>query len=176
MNSETTNVDKRKGLCYDAGEVATLWQSWANRRRNDYSPDTLKRPGTRDTADPRLRAWLWVEGFFVTHIEFAYDRPFWLLGVPPDTLLAAFEAWYKEHPLRRQLSADDVRSVSRDFEPITVEDAAAHLGCTPRAIQHAAKHGALMAWKPRGMCWHTNRYQLAKWKAENPQGRPRRGS
>lgn len=165
-----------KGVIYDAYEVALLWQSWANRRRNDYSPDTLRRPGTRDSADPRLRAWLWVESFFTTHFEFAYDRPFWLLGVPSDALLAAFGAWYEKHPLRRQLSADDVQSVARDFEPITIAEACIELKCSRNALQKAAKHGALHAWKPKGMVWHTNRYQLAKWKAENPQGGVRAGA
>lgn len=163
-------MGKSKGLIYEPHEVAYLWQSWANRRRTDYSPDTLKRTGTRDTSDPRLRAWLWVESFFVSHIEFAYDRPFWLLGIPSDSLLSAFAAWYETHPLRRQLSADDVRSVNRDFEPITIAEACEELKCSRDSLQKAAKHGALFAWKPKGMVWHTNRYWLTKWKAENPFG------
>lgn len=185
MNTETTHVDKKpNGICYEPGEVAYLWQSWANRRRTDYNPDTLKRPGTRDTADPRLRAWLWVESFFVAHPVWCESRriiidgnpvmdnprAWWLFGVPPDDLLAAWGAWYKEHPLRRQLSADDVQSVNKDFLPITIAEACEELKCSRDSLQKAAKHGALFAWRPKGMVWHTNRYWLTKWKAENPHG------
>lgn len=189
MNTETTHVDKKpNGICYEPGEVAYLWQSWANRRRTDYNPDTLKRPGTRDTADPRLRAWLWVESFFVAHPVWCESRrviidgkpvmdnprAWWLFGAPPDDLLAAWGAWYKEHPLRRQLSSDEVQGVSKDFVPITIAEACEISKRLQPSISRAIKDGHLNAWRPKGLGWHTNRYWLDKWVTEHPQGRPRK--
>lgn len=164
----------RKGFTYTSSEVVSLWVSWCNRSMRDYNPDTLSRPGTRDTVDPRQRAWMWVESWFRSHLVFAYDRPFWLLGIPSVESVAAFDAWYKEHPLPRLLSGDQVQSVARDFEALTVAEAAEYLKCSHDAIQLGAKHGKLVAWRPKGMGWHTNRFWLDKWKAEHPAHRPRK--
>lgn len=165
---------KAKGFTYSAQEVVSLWVSWCNRSMRDYNPDTLSRPGTRDTVDPRQRAYMWVESFFRSHIVLAYDRAHWLLGIPSVESAQAFDAWYKEHPLPRLLSGDQVASLAEDFKPMTASEAAAHLKCTPRAIQLGAKDGQLVAWRPKGMGWHTNRFWLDKWKEEHPAHRPKK--
>lgn len=168
-----------KGFTYTASEVVSLWQAWCNRSMRDYNPDTLSRPGTRDTVDPRQRAFRYVEMFLMAHPHLTTDdKGRWLLGIPDDYTLDAWHAWYDAHPLPRTLSGEQVASIAKDFLPLTVAEAAEHLKCTPRAIQIGAKDGRLFAWRPAGMGWHTNRYWLDKWKAEHPQGwvkgRPRK--
>jgi len=180
ISEKGRDMSKSKGLIYEPHEVVFYWQQWASRRRLDYSADTLKRPGTPDRIDPRLRGWRHVESFFFSRFDLHHLAPLWMMGQPTDELLVAFSEWYKDHPLARLLPGEDVRSICLDFIPITIAEACEELKCSRDSLQKAAKHGALFAWKPKGMVWHTNRYWLTKWKAEHPQGwakgRPRKAA
>ncbi len=154
---------------YEQGEVVRLWQSWANRSRMDYSPDTLSRR-SKPSHDPRIAAYRWVEAFLRERFEFAPAAPFWLMGMPPEDLEATWREWYAVHPLPRTLASEEVETVCIEFEPLTAAEAAAHLGCTERAIHRAAKLGHLVAWTPRFLGLHTNRFWLGRYKAERPHG------
>jgi excisionase family DNA binding protein len=138
----------------------------------DFRLDTLKRGGSG--YDPRIRAYRWVEGFFVQHPHLSTSRSLWLDGTPPAELLEAWERWYEQHPLQRVIADDEVRTISLEFAPITIAEAAEYTKRLQPSISRAIKEGRLTAWRPKGMGWYTNRYWLDEWVKAYPGGRPRK--